>query len=221
MSKLTKDDIINTSDDDVRVGVTEELREQIGSTTPTDSGLDIVKNDILIARHSSQSLSVEDSTSKPCQDIHTALTGGAGIVHLRAIECNRQGLILDICTHNIYATMDEIKDRTDEALLEQLDREKVNLRVTPFQVKKYIIGMSHAIETTISDVPADSVIVEIASVLNPMLGNVNNPLSKEFAKTILRANRMRIIATTPSDDIKYLFKLIKSNFDAFLDDSRV
>ena len=31
MSELTKDDIINTSDDDVRVGVTKELREQIGS----------------------------------------------------------------------------------------------------------------------------------------------------------------------------------------------
>lgn len=132
------------------------------------------------------------------------------------VECDRQGLILDICNHNIYAVMDEIKDRTDEARLEQLDGEKVNLRVTPFQVKKYIIGMSHAIATTISDVPADSVIVEIASVLNPMLGNVNNPLSKEFAKTILRANRMRIIATKPSDDIKYLFRLIKSDFDVFV-----
>ena len=136
------------------------------------------------------------------------------------VECNRKGLILDICAHNIYATMDEIKDRTDEALLEQLDREKINLRVTPFQVKKYIIGISHAIETTISDAPADSVIVEIASVLNPMLGNVNNPLSKEFAKTMLRANRMRIIATKPSDDIKYLFGLIKSDFDVFLNPSK-
>lgn len=31
MSELTKDDIINTSDDDVLVGVAKELREQIGS----------------------------------------------------------------------------------------------------------------------------------------------------------------------------------------------
>lgn len=64
------DDIINTSDDDVLVGVAKELREQIGST-PTGAGLDIVKAGILITRHSVQSLSMEDSTDKLCQEIHT------------------------------------------------------------------------------------------------------------------------------------------------------
>lgn len=64
------DDIINTTTDDVLVGVAKELREQIGSSTPTDSGLDIVKSSILAMRHSSQSLSVEDIIAKLCQDIH-------------------------------------------------------------------------------------------------------------------------------------------------------
>ena len=64
------DDIINTSTDDALVCVAKELREQVGSSTPTDSGLGIIKSSILVMRHSSQSLSVDGIIAKFCQDIH-------------------------------------------------------------------------------------------------------------------------------------------------------
>lgn len=135
------------------------------------------------------------------------------------VECNRRGLITELCNHHIHNVMNEMEDRIDESIRERLGGEEIDIKVTPLQIKDYIIGMSHAIEATLSAVPADSTIVEIAPILNLKLGNVNNPHSREFAKIMLLANCVRIIVTDPVDVIKNLFEIVESDFDVFANES--
>ena len=135
------------------------------------------------------------------------------------VKYNRSGLITELCNHHIHNVMGEMEDRIDESIQERLGGEELNIKVTPLQIKDYIIGMAHAIEAAIADVPADSVIAEIAAVLKLKLGKVNNPRSREFAKIMLRANCVRIIVTEPDEVIKDLFEIIESDFDVFANES--